>query len=76
MTKIKKIASKYEEISKEKADEIIETRKPLGKFWLKENDRYVAIDNEIGVAWTEDFDLYDDCERYLNGESYDDIINN
>ena len=67
MTRLKK--EKYEQISQEKANEIIETREPLGKFWCKEGNIYVAIDNSTGDAWTEDFDNYEECEKYLDEEN-------
>ena len=38
------------EITSEKADEIICSCKPLGKFYTKEEDLYVAIDNSTGDA--------------------------
>ncbi|MGL4573011.1 MAG: hypothetical protein ACRCVJ_18370 [Clostridium sp.] len=57
----------YKEITSKEAETIIETRKPLGLFWLKENGWYVAIDNSTGDAWTEDFRTERECIDYLKG---------
>ncbi|MDD2401676.1 MAG: hypothetical protein PHD60_05630 [Clostridia bacterium] len=48
-----------------KAIEIIETREPLGKFYIIENDVYVGIDNTKGDAWTEEFKSLAACKRWL-----------
>lgn len=56
------------EITNKEALSIIETRLPLGNFWLKENDKYVAISNEDGNAWTEEFDTMEECMDYLREE--------
>ncbi len=55
------------QISKEQALPIILERKPLGLFFCKENQRYVAIDNSRGEAFTEEFDTVDLCKDWLNG---------
>lgn len=58
-------------ITPEQANEIIETREPLGKFYTieKVDDKriYVGIDNEYGDAWTEDFESLGACKRWLEG---------
>ncbi|HCL4480312.1 TPA: hypothetical protein N2D99_002400 [Clostridium botulinum] len=53
------------EITINEASEIIENRKPLGAFWLKENKFYIAIDNTTGDAWTEEFNTKEECFQYL-----------
>ena len=53
------------EITNKEAEDIINSRKPLGKFLFKENNLYVGIDNETGEAWTEDFYNYEDCIEWL-----------
>jgi len=45
---------------------IIETRKPLGKFYTKEDGKYIGIDNSTGDAWTEEFDSYHQMFRWLS----------
>ena len=45
MEDIKKITSK-------EASQIIDTRKPLGKFYLIDKGIYVGINNSSGDAWT------------------------
>lgn len=55
----------YKEIDNKTSHEIIETYKPLGKFWTKQNGKYVAIDNSTGEAWVEDFKTFEECIKYL-----------
>ena len=40
-------------INSEMKEKIIETRKPIGCFILKENNIWVGIDNLYGHAWVE-----------------------
>jgi len=56
---------KPEQINPEQAAEIIDTRQPLGLFFLKEGDWYVGIDNQTGDAWTEDFQTQEECLHWL-----------
>lgn len=41
---------------------------PRGLFWLKEKKRYIAIDNSLGDAYTEEFKTKYACFRYLRGK--------
>ena len=59
MDKIKKITS-------QKAKQIINTRKPLGKFYFNENDVYIGIDNSTGDVWTQVFFSYDEMATWQN----------
>ena len=34
---------------------IIDTREPLGKFYMIEGKTIIAVDNSTGDAWTEEF---------------------
>lgn len=61
-----------QEITKEEASEIIETRIPIGRFYLIENGLYIGIDNETGDAWTEQFKTIEECFRWLYGEDLED----
>lgn len=56
------------EITSKEAGNIINSRKPLGKFWLKEDKTYIGIYNETGDAWTEEFKNKDSCIEWLMGE--------
>lgn len=56
------------EIGQLEASKIIETRQPLGKFWLMEGTKYVGIDNSDGDAWTEEFDDKEIMMAWLNNE--------
>lgn len=55
----------FKEITSKEAENIIETRKPLGEFWVKEDGMYMAIDNRTGDAWTENFKTKKECFDYL-----------
>ena len=61
---------KIKSISEEEAIIIIETRKALGKFICVEGEKIVAIDNEDGEAWCEDFKENERllAIRYLKGD--------
>lgn len=62
MADIKKIIS-------EEAFEIIDTRKPLGLFYVVQECEaatfYTGIDNRTGDAWVEDFRSLETCEEWL-----------
>ena len=61
-------------VTSQQADEIIETLKPLGLFYVcKDDGTYTAIDNSCRHAWTEDFENINDCIDYLLGENIDNI---
>lgn len=51
-------------ISDKEADKIIDTRDPRGLFMLQEM-KFIGIDNRTGDAWTEEFDTYEDCVKWL-----------
>ncbi|WP_342578382.1 hypothetical protein [Psychrobacillus sp. FSL K6-2843] len=55
-------------ITKEKADTIIETLEPKGKFLMKDGLVWVAIDNECGEAFTEEFKTFQSALKWLSGE--------
>lgn len=54
-------------ISQKQALSIILDREPLGLFFCKENQRFVAIDNSYGDAFVEEFESFDLCKFWLNG---------
>ncbi len=54
-------------IDKEQASSIIDTRKPLGLFYLSESGGCIAIDNSDSHAWTEEFKTEQECFRWLRG---------
>ena len=69
---------KIREITSDIAHEIIETavrklegypvvNEHRGLFIVKENGKFVAIDNMDGDAWTEEFDTREEAEKYLLG---------
>ncbi|MDU4596466.1 hypothetical protein [Clostridium botulinum] len=66
--KARKENSNKKEITSKEAENIIDSRKPLGKFWLKENEFYIGIDNETGDAWTEEFKDKSSCIEWLIGK--------
>lgn len=56
-------------VCQEFANQVIETRKPIGYFYTFANGIYTGIDNGIGDALTEDFNSYDECIKWLKHES-------
>ena len=55
----------------QEADKIIEERKIKGKFYLRDADKWVGIDNEDGDAWTEEFNSLIECIDWLIGKAFD-----
>jgi len=56
MRKYKHQGKAYYKVNSIESSNIIQTRKPLGKFiHIYQNGIVSAIDNEDGNAWTEDF---------------------
>lgn len=53
-------------ITKEKAKEIIESLEPKGKFLLKDDLVWVAIDNEHGEANKEELPTFEMALRWLS----------
>jgi len=47
------------------AKSIIDSRQPLGLFYLPNNGVYIGIDNSTGEAWTEEFPNLGKCKRWL-----------
>ena len=45
------------------ASVVIETRRPLGLFYVHENGVYVGIDNSAGHAWVEEFASLRQCKE-------------
>lgn len=56
-------------IDEEKAERIINTRKPLGLFVLDTGAGIIGIDNSTGDAWTEDFPDMTECLLWLARET-------
>lgn len=58
-------------VDSETASRIIRTREPLGRFYHRDTSGkrvvYVAIDNRTKNAWTEEFDDFLTCWRFLRG---------
>jgi hypothetical protein len=52
-------------VSALQAEQVIETRKPLGMFILQEGVGWTAIDNSQGNAWTEHFRTQDEAVLWL-----------
>ncbi|MCL2194357.1 MAG: hypothetical protein FWB76_00180 [Oscillospiraceae bacterium] len=52
--------------------QIIDTRKPLGRFYAREGFRlWVGVDNDYGEAWTEAFRTRRQCLRWLRSTALD-----
>jgi len=52
-------------INNELAERIIETRIPLGLFYVLKDGIYIGIDNSYSDAWTESFPNLRKCKRWL-----------
>ncbi len=55
-------------VCQEYANQVIETRVPTGKFYTFVEGVYTGIDNERGETWTEKFESYEECMKWLKGE--------
>lgn len=66
-------------VTSEEASKIIETRKPLGKFYEVDFEAeeiiYIGIDNTTGDAWVEEFQDIEECICWLNQKEYYGDIN-
>ena len=58
--------SKIRKIKPEQADSIIDSRQPMGFFYVLDAGVYVGIDNSTGNAWTEEFQSLRKCKKWLN----------
>jgi len=47
---------------------VIDDRTPSGHFLTKEGRKWVAVDNSIGDAWTEEFSRKRQAIRWLRGK--------
>ena len=61
--------SKIKKINPKQADSIIDSRQPLGFFYVLDAGVYVGIDNSTGNAWTEEFQNLCKCKHWLNNPS-------
>ena len=61
-------------VTPKEAVEIIATCKPIGKFLLIENGRFIGIDNSTEEAWTEEFLDVQDCIEWLNGKERNEML--
>lgn len=66
---IKEGAYDIEKTTLDRIDSIIATREPLGKFYAKDNDIFVAVDNSSGDAWTEEFKSESNAVKWLEDTS-------
>lgn len=63
----------YKIVSIETIGEIIKNKKPLGLFLGRESigtrkRMFIAVDNETGEAWTEEFEKFSEARKWLRGE--------
>ena len=62
-------------ITDEKGEQIIDTRKPYGKFLILNKDKtFTGIDNLDGEVFTEDFKDLKNCLAYLHGADLEDCL--
>lgn len=53
------------EVTRAEALAIIESKIPIGKFYRKEKNIFIGINNDTGDAWTEEFKSQKDCFKWL-----------
>ncbi len=58
--------SDIQELTQEQMSEVIETRKPIGKFYRQEGNTFVGVDNTTGDAWTEEFNDFGTLLLWIN----------
>lgn len=56
------------EVSEKELESIIDRREPAGRFYCKEGRKWVAVDNECGDAFTEDFPSLAAAIAWLAGD--------
>jgi hypothetical protein len=59
------MAGGIKEVTKLQSLDIVENRKPLGKFLIFDDGVWIGIDNEDGHAWVEEFKTKEECEKWL-----------
>lgn len=52
-------------ITKEEAHKIIETKEPLGLFWLEDDGKFIAIYNSTEYGLIEEFNNKEECLQWL-----------
>ena len=60
--------TEIQQVTARRLREIIQKYIPRGHFLAREGQRWVAVDNSSGEAWTEDFRQKQQAIRWLNGE--------
>lgn len=60
--------SDIQKLTKEQMSEVIEVRRPIGKFYRQDGNTFIGVDNTTGDAWTEEFKGFDACIQWLNRE--------
>lgn len=71
MIKVESLNNDIKTISKERSYEIINNRdlpENKGKFIIKDDNVWVAIDNTTNDAWTEEFSSEEDAIKWLNNK--------
>ena len=60
--------TEIQQVTARRLREIIRQYIPRGRFLARAGQRWVAVDNSSGEAWTEDFQQKQQAIRWLNGE--------
>lgn len=60
-------------VTREEANQIFDTREPIGLFYEMDGDSYIGIDNSTGDAWVEEFKTKEECFKWLNNENDEEI---
>ena len=63
--------NEIKKINLKMAEDVINTRVPLGLFYVLGVGLYTGIDNSYGDAWTETFPDLRRCKRWLSNKNID-----
>lgn len=66
------VVSGIQEITEEAGFKVITSREPMGRFYYKEGNRWIGLDNRSGDCWTEAFGTKAECLAWLTDEEEDD----
>lgn len=63
-------------VNKQEAEKIIDTFKPIGIFYMYDNEAnvYVGIDNSSGECWVEEFYSLEDCLEWLGVSGHQELL--
>ena len=67
VVEIVEVEPEFSEIDVELANQMWSNNVPVGKFYLRNQDKYIALDNTSGELWSEEFSSYEKMESWFRG---------